>query len=236
MSEQNMRKNTLFPILMLTALTLACIFERNVRVNPSQTPTNSLQPSAIPTLSGDPTSIVANAIQILPTLSYRKREWVMDRQGNTPDQSQPPALIAEFTPPDNAYLVMENVEFLAMNGNFYSRQSGEAWVSYVWVSDVAGAVSQSSTINLTPFVTQALQKGELTIQAGGNDSIAGVWTQVFQVSGEVDYDGNPMTVAGKVWIGGDGRLQKMELYQPDSGVRFYLSLYEYDPGIKMPSP
>jgi len=203
---------------------------------PLPTSTNSPQSTTMPTLSGDPASIAANAIQILPTLSYRKREWVMDSQGNPPDPSQPPALIAEFTPPDNAYLVMGDIEYLALNGNFYSRKSGEAWAPYAWVTDVPGAVSQSSAINLPPYFTQALQKGELTIQAAGTDSIAGVWTQVFQASGEVDFGGTPMAVDGKVWIGGDGRLLKMELDQPDSGAQIYLSLYEYDPDIQMPNP
>ena len=83
---------------------------------------------------------------------------------------------------------------------------------------------------------QTLQKRDLTIQTAGNDSVAGVPTQVFQVSGQVDFYGTPTAVAGKVWIGGDGRLVKMELDLPDNMGLYYLSLYESDTGIKMPTP
>ena len=235
-SSQNKHKNILFPLLAIMVLAVACNLSTIIQINPTQPPTTGPKSNTLPALSGDPKSIVANAIQILPDLSYRKSEWVVDGQGNPPDLSQPPVLVAEFTPPNNAYVVVGDDEYLALNGAFYTRKTGETWVSKEWASDMPGGVSQPTATNMAVVYIQALQKGDLTILRAGNDSIAGVPTQVFQVSGQMDFYGTPTTVAGKVWIGDDGRLVKMELDLPDNMGLYYLSLYETDPGIKMPTP
>ena len=53
------------------------------------------------------------------------------------------------------------------------------------------------------FYIQALKEGTLTIQAAGKDSIAGVSTQIFTVSGQVDFVfvvvNNPIVEAPPDW-------------------------------------
>ena len=81
----------LFAMLALMVGQFACNFSAQPPATIPQVPGNTLPPttaSAPPSasaLSGDPTAIVTPAIQTLPTLSYRKKEWFTDSQGNLPD-------------------------------------------------------------------------------------------------------------------------------------------------------
>ena len=234
MSSQNGQKNIVFSVLLLVILAASCSLPITIQVNNPQPSTNNPQSNTLPTFSRDPVSIVSNTLIVLSSSSYRKREWVADQQGNPPDLSQTPVLVAEFTPPDNAYVVAGDSEYLALNETTYTRQTGEAWVQGAW--DLPGDISYPAATNMAAFYIQALKEGTLTIQAEGNDSIAGVSTQVFIVNGQVDFDGTPMSVVGKVWIADDEKLVKMELDLPDSVGLYYLSLYDYDATIKIPAP
>ena len=231
-----------FSLLLVTGLA-ACSPATSVQANPTQavannptqppadTPVPTQVPTSLPTLSGDPKTIVTNAIQILPTLTYRKNEWFADTLGMALDLGNPPTLVAEFTPPNNSFVVWGSNEYLTLNGSFYSRKSGEAWVA-----DVPGAVSQSAAVTFAAMVTSALQSDTLTIRAAGGETVNGVPTKKFQYDGTVDAGNDTVQVSGKVWIGEDGRMLKLECDMADTGVAFDLSTYEYDVSVQMPAP
>lgn len=226
-------KQCLFLLITLTITQFACNFgiQAPNAAPQSQSPDNTLSPTLVPVLSGDPTTIVVQAIQILPTLSYRKKEWFTDSQGNPPDTNQPPSLVAEFTPPNNSHVTFRDVEYITVNGNFYTRQTGGNWQL-----SVPDAAPQDVAVKVAEMFTQALQSGGITIEAAGSDSVNGAAGQVFTVNGQLDVDGTPFTISGKVWIGNDGRLLKMELSNPANQQVMDISLYEYDPSITITAP
>ena len=241
MKKVNQLAMIVLSILGLAAITAAC-GGSNPQVNPTQTqvvvPTNTSVPTVIPTqppapaaLSGDPTSIVVNAVQQLPTLSYRKNEWFTSSQGNPPDTSLPPDLVALFTPPSNSYVVWGTNEYLTLDGTFYSRVTGDAWEV-----SVPGVTALDAAKKVAASFMEALTAKTMSIQAGATDTVGGLPTQIFIISGSIDVDGNPYPILAKVWIGMDGRLVKMEMDMVDTGMAFDISTYEYDPSIQLPKP
>jgi hypothetical protein len=228
--------------LGLTAITVACSGNATPQVNPTLAqvvvPSTTSTPTAIPTqpavpatLSGDATSIVVNAVKQLPTLSYRKNEWFTNGQGDPPDTSQPPDLVAELTPPSNSYVVWGTNEYLTLDGSFYTRVSGDAWQV-----SLPGVTALDAASKVATSFTEALTGGTMSIQAGANDTINGLLVQIFIISGSIDVDGNPFPILAKVWIGMDGRLVEMEMDMVDTGQAFDISTFEYDPSIQMPTP
>lgn len=216
------------PLLLLTVVSLACSLGSQAPVATGVPVATSAPATAVPTLSGDPTSVVVHAFQLLPTLSYRKQEWFASGQGGTLDTTQPPTLVAEFTPPNNSYVVWGENEYLTLGSNFYSRTTGGAWSL-----DVPGALNQNAAEQMSATLTKMLQDGSFKAVAAGSDSVNGVPAQVFQVNLKADPG---ITISMQLWIGGDGRLVKMVLEDPNSGQVLDVSLYEYDPGIQLPTP
>jgi len=242
MKKVNQLAMIVVSILGLAAITSACGGGATPTVNPTQAqvivPTNTSAPTVAPTkqpapatLSGDPTSIVVNAVQLLPTFSYRKNEWFTTSQSNPPDTSLPPDLVALFTPPSNSYVVWGTNEYLTLDGSHYERVTGEAWQLYV-----PGVTALDAAKKVATSFIEALTAKTMSIQAGATDTINALPVQIFIISGSIDVDGNPLQVLVKVWIGMDGRLVKMEMDLVDTGMAFDISTYEYDPFIQLPKP
>jgi hypothetical protein len=236
-----MRK-IMLSLVTLLALLVSCSPASN-QETPTQIPTSPIPPTSqptqaptqsatqAPTLSGDPATIVSNALSILPTLTYRRTEWFAESANSVVDPSLPATMVGEFTPPDNFYVVWGTNEYLNLDGKAYSRQTGAAWTE-----NASGADNQDTITALAAMIIQAIQSQSLTLQANGSETVAGVSCQVFTMTGQVDAGGVAVPISIKVWIGADGRLVKMEIDDPDTGTILDISLYEYDPTIQLPTP
>ncbi len=235
MSSQNMKRFGV-PILVLAAVVMACGLGNNIQLNPNQTasPTqalvNSTQVSPTITLPGDPRSIVATALEILPTVPYRKTEWLVDNTGNAIDTNNPPSLVAEFAPNNSSYITMGSKELLNINGKSYSRDTGGAWVE-------DSSASQNAASAMASTMNNFLQSPTLNYQFAGNETVLKTPCVVIRIDGTMDVPGGePVNITAKIWVGGDGRLAKMEFDRPDTGVAIDVAVFEYNVNIQIPTP
>lgn len=137
-------------------------------------------------------------------------------------------------PPDRAHIVVSdeqhgNTEDIEIAGVAYSRREDGPWV----LSDAGG---DPTAVQQGEYIIRELQKGGRSAQAPGNEAAGDTPADTYQVIATVDMAGTIVPLRLKVWVGGAGRLVRMDTCLPDTQQVASVEIYEYDPTITIEAP